>query len=66
MAYPKPAGGHEGLSFRLPRSNLHASYAIFEPDEIYLKIAHLPTITDNQMHQLERRFGVNAREGYLK
>ena len=37
--------------------------------EVYLKIAHLPwknTITDEQMHQLEKRFGVNAREGYLK
>ncbi len=36
--------------------------------EIYLKIAHLPlkqTITDEQMHLLEQRFGVKAREGYL-
>ena len=36
--------------------------------EIYLKIAHLPlvnTITDEEMHQLERRFGVRARAGYL-
>ncbi|MBQ2061990.1 MAG: rhamnulose-1-phosphate aldolase [Oscillospiraceae bacterium] len=36
--------------------------------EIYMKIAHLPrlnTITDGQMHQLEKRFGVRAREGYL-
>ena len=36
--------------------------------EIYMKIAHLPrvnTITDEQMHQLEERFGVKAREGYL-
>ena len=36
--------------------------------EIYLKIAHLPlknTITDEQMHLLEARFGVKAREGYL-
>ncbi|MBQ9564245.1 MAG: rhamnulose-1-phosphate aldolase [Synergistaceae bacterium] len=36
--------------------------------EIYMKIAHLPlvnTITDEQMHQLEKRFGVKAREGYL-
>lgn len=36
--------------------------------EIYLKIAHLPlknTITDEQMHELERRFDVTAREGYL-
>jgi len=37
--------------------------------EIYMKIAHLPlknTITDAQMHQLEKRFGVKAREGYLE
>ena len=36
--------------------------------EIYLKIAHLPlkqTITDEQMHLLEQRFSVKAREGYL-
>ena len=36
--------------------------------EIYMKIAHLPlvnTITDAQMHLLEARFGVKAREGYL-
>lgn len=36
--------------------------------EIYMKIAHLPlknTITDEQMHLLEGRFKVKAREGYL-
>ena len=36
--------------------------------EIYMKIAHLPllnTITDDQLHQLEKRFGIKAREGYL-
>ena len=36
--------------------------------EIYMKIAHLPlvnTITDEQMHLLEQRFGFTAREGYL-
>ncbi len=36
--------------------------------EIYMKIVHLPilnTITDEQLHQLEKRFGVKAREGYL-
>ena len=36
--------------------------------EIYMKIAHLPrlnTITDEQLHQLEKRFNVKAREGYL-
>ena len=37
--------------------------------DIYMKIAHLPlinTITDEQMHLLEQRFGVKAREGYLE
>ena len=36
--------------------------------EIYMKIAHLPrvnTITDDMMHQLEARFGVKGRDGYL-
>ncbi len=36
--------------------------------EIYMKIAHLPrlnTITDDQMHLLEQRFKIKAREGYL-
>ena len=36
--------------------------------EVYLKIAHLPikqSITDEQMHLLEERFGFKAREGYL-
>jgi len=36
--------------------------------EIYMKIAHLPlkqTITDEQMHQLEQRFSVTARKGFL-
>jgi len=36
--------------------------------EIYMKIAHLPlknTISDDQMHLLEGRFGVKAREGWL-
>ncbi|MBQ9910390.1 MAG: rhamnulose-1-phosphate aldolase [Lachnospiraceae bacterium] len=36
--------------------------------EIYMKIAHLPrinTITDEEMHLLEKRFGVKGREGYL-
>ena len=35
---------------------------------VYLKIAHLPilnTITDEDMHLLEERFGFKAREGYL-
>ena len=33
-----------------------------------MKIAHLPrlnTITDEQMHLIEQRFNVSAREGYL-
>ena len=37
--------------------------------EIYMKIAHLPlvnSITNAQMHLLEQRFGVNARDGYLE
>ena len=37
--------------------------------EIYMKIAHLPLvnpITDAQMHLLEQRFGVKARDGYLE
>ena len=37
--------------------------------EIYMKIAHLPiknTITDSQLHQLEKRFHVTGREGYLE
>lgn len=37
--------------------------------EIYMKIAHLPrinTITDAQLHQLEERFGVKGRDGYLE
>lgn len=36
--------------------------------EIYLKIAHLPqrnTITDSQLRQLEQRYGVRARPGWL-
>lgn len=36
--------------------------------EIYMKIAHLPlvnTISDEQMHLLEKRFGVKARTGWL-
>lgn len=36
--------------------------------EIYIKIAHLPrlnTITDDQFHQLERHFGITARDGWV-
>ena len=39
-----------------------------EAAEIYMKIAHLPilnTITDEQLHLLEKRFNVKAREGFL-
>ena len=54
-------------------SSLDDSYGLIETvekaAEIYLKIAHLPwkqTITDEQMHLLEERFHVEAREGWLK
>ena len=36
--------------------------------EVYLKIAHLPwkqTLTVDDLHQIEARFGVKAREGWL-
>ena len=36
--------------------------------EIYMKTAHLPrinTITDEQLHLLEKHFGVKARDGWL-
>lgn len=36
--------------------------------EIYMKIAHLPikqTITDEDLHKVEERFGIKARDGYL-
>jgi len=52
--------------------NLDETFGLIETAEkaaeIYMKIAHLPhvnTITDEQMHLLEGRFGVKAREGYL-
>ena len=52
--------------------NLDETFGLIETAEkaaeIYMKIAHLPrlnTITDEQLHQLETRFGVQAREGYL-
>ena len=37
--------------------------------EVWLMIAHLPrlqTITDPQLHQIEQRYGVTARPGYLE
>ncbi len=53
-------------------SDLDETFGLIETAEkaaeIYMKIAHLPrinTITDEQMHQLEKRFGITAREGYL-
>ena len=36
--------------------------------EVYLKIAHLPwkqTLTVENLHEIEKRFGVKAREGWL-
>ena len=52
--------------------DLDETFGLIETAEkaagIYLKIAHLPwkqTITDEAMHQLEARFGVKGREGYL-
>ena len=52
--------------------DLDETFGLIETAEkaakIYLKIAHLPvvnTITDEQMHALEARFNVKAREGYL-
>ncbi len=53
--------------------DLDETFGLIEPAEkaaeIWLKIAHLPilnTISDEAMHQLEARFGVRAREGYLQ
>ena len=52
--------------------DLDEAFGLIETAEkaagIYMKIAHLPlrqTITDEGLHQLEERFGVKAREGYL-
>ena len=52
--------------------NLDETFGLIETAEkgalIYMKIAHLPvlnTITDENLHQLEKRFNVKAREGYL-
>ena len=45
--------------------DLDETFGLIETAE---KAAHLPrvnTITDEQMHQLEARFGVRGREGYL-
>ena len=52
---------------------LDESFGLIETAEkaaaVYLKIAHLPwkqTITDAQMHEIEKRYGVKAREGWIK
>ena len=52
--------------------NLDETFGLIETAEkaaeIYMKTAHLPrinTITDEQLHLLEKRFGVKARDGYL-
>ena len=52
--------------------NLDETFGLIETAEkaaeIYLKFAgfeHMNTITDEELHQLEDRFGVKAREGYL-
>ena len=52
--------------------NMDETFGLIETAEkaagIYMKIAHLPrlnTITDDMMHQIEQRFGVKTREGYL-
>ena len=52
--------------------NLDEAFGLIEKAEkaaeIYMKISHLPiinTITDEQLHLLEERFMVKAREGYL-
>ena len=52
--------------------NMDETFGLIETAEkaagIYMKIAHLPrlnTITDDMMHQIEKRFGVKTREGYL-
>ena len=52
--------------------DLDETFGLIETAEkaagIYMKIAHLPwkqTITDDMLRQLEARFGVKARDGYL-
>lgn len=52
--------------------DLDETFGLIETAEkaanIYMKIAHLPlvnTITDDNMHELEKRFNIKAREGYL-
>lgn len=52
--------------------NLDEAFGLVETAEkgaeIFMKIAHLPrpnVITDEQLHQLEKRFSLSVREGYL-
>ncbi len=52
--------------------DLDETFGLIETAEkaagIYMKIAHLPwkqTLTDADLHLLEERFGVKARDGYL-
>ena len=52
--------------------NLDETFGLIETAEkaaeVYLKIAHLPwkqTLTDENLHEIEARFGVKSREGWL-
>lgn len=54
-------------------SDLDEAFGLIETAEkgaeVYMKIAHLPrlnTITDPQLHELEARFALKVREGYLE
>ena len=45
------------------------TFGLIETAEKAAETAHLPlanTITDRQLHLMEERFGVKAREGYLE
>ena len=53
--------------------DLDETFGLIETAEkaagIYMKIAHLPrlnTINDEQLHLIEKRFNLKARDGYLK
>ena len=53
-------------------ADLDEAYGLIETAEkaaeIYMKVAHLPllnTISDEQLHLLEEKFCVKARDGYL-
>ena len=53
--------------------DLDETFGLIETAEkaagVYMRIAHLPilqTLTDGQLHLLEERFGVKARDGYLE